>query len=293
MLKIKLSAVIITFYPDLDKLVLHINQIINHVDLLIIWDNTPLNSGFDYFKVKNICNDKIQILGETKNLGIGYAVNKAIDFSISYEMTHLMTLDQDSLFKEVDFIRFKQAINYYIQDDYIAVFAPNIVNVFSKNQVPHFCAENEIEYVEKVISSGSVYKLNIFEQTGLLREDLFIDEVDFEYCYRVNKMGFKVAIISNVLLFQSFSEMKQIKNLFYITNYSSFRLYHIIRNGIIIKKEYPEIQQSWFKLILNSIFIRMIKILLFENNKINKCYAIILGVLDGIKNNCNERSNFK
>lgn len=43
-----------------------------------------------------------------------------------------------------------------------------------------------------MISSGSLIKSNIFDQTGFFKEDFLIDHVDTEWYLRAKVKGFKI-----------------------------------------------------------------------------------------------------
>ena len=43
-----------------------------------------------------------------------------------------------------------------------------------------------------MITSGSLLALAVFRRVGPMREDFFIDAVDFQYCLRLRRHGYKV-----------------------------------------------------------------------------------------------------
>jgi GT2 family glycosyltransferase len=50
-------------------------------------------------------------------------------------------------------------------------------------------------FVDVVISSGSLIRRQVAEQVGLPRADFFIDFVDFEYCLRLRRHNYKIAVV--------------------------------------------------------------------------------------------------
>lgn len=285
----KLSVVIIVYYPHISEIHKNISEYIDLVENVIIWDNTPSDGYTTRENLFTALNPKIIYLSTGVNKGIGFALNQAVIWSLHREFTHIMTMDQDSLLKRNDFLKLIESVIDLEENCNIGIISPNIINLFSKKLLPLYESETKYIVVSKSITSGSVFCLNDFNRIGLFREDLFIDEVDYEFCYRAKINGLSTVIVKDSLLYQKFSEMKYCELGFYITNYSPFRIYHIIRNAIIVRREFPEFTSSWFHFILFSIIIRSLKILFFEKNKIDKFRGIFLGIYDGIFLNVKER----
>jgi rhamnopyranosyl-N-acetylglucosaminyl-diphospho-decaprenol beta-1,3/1,4-galactofuranosyltransferase len=52
-----------------------------------------------------------------------------------------------------------------------------------------------VYFVDVVISSGSLVRREVVEEIGLPRADFFIDFVDFEYCLRARRHGYKIGMV--------------------------------------------------------------------------------------------------
>jgi len=284
----KLSVVIVTYYPNIEEVKENILQFIDFVEKIIIWENTPIQDLYLHNVDLSSYAEKVICLGVGYNVGIGFALNQAIVWSKEHCMSHIMTMDQDSKFEKGSLEILLNAVQVHNKEG-ICIFSPNVINFFSKSLTPLYNENENLLIVDRSITSGTIYQLDIFNITGYFREDFFIDEVDYEYCYRATKKGFKTVVVCNSILSQKFSDMRHTNFGFYITNYSPFRLYHIIRNGLIVQKEYPDSSPGWYRLIVYSIIIRSIKILLFEKNKIPKMKSIIIGIYDGVLNHVYER----
>ena len=97
---LKLGAVVISYDYSDEQLFENVKRYIDDVDLMIIWDNTPQERK----KLRNEfwINQKTKTLIQTtgKNEGIGYALNRAVECAKQYECTHLLTMDQDSIWRD-------------------------------------------------------------------------------------------------------------------------------------------------------------------------------------------------
>ena len=111
---------------------------------------------------------------------------------------------------------------------------------------------------------------------------MFIDSVDFEFCYRIRKAGYKVIQTSNVELEHSLGEGKIVSFLglkFRNNEHSAFRCYYIAQNNIY----YPLKHHLWLHLIRGNLrnLKHIIIVLLYEKNKEKKIISILRGWLKG------------
>lgn len=276
--EIKLSAVVVTYYPVLSDAIINIKQYIEHVDKLIIWENTPIIDRELHKIILPEYSDKIIYLGTDKNEGMAFALNRSVEWSIKNGYTHILTMDQDSFW--IDFKHYRNKIVEYCIDTSIGIFGPNVYTMmerrnFSKNQ-----------FAKDTITSGSVFSIDMLAKIGLFREDFFIDAVDLEYCYWAQRNGFKTIVFQDCHLKQKFGNTTT--HLFFnkaisTSHYSAFRLFHIVRNHIFLWREYPELSKIQKKQILTEYtLLRIVKILLYEKGKTQKIVSIIRGTINGL-----------
>ena len=94
----KILGIVVCYNPDVKELYYNIDQYIDYVDNLIIWQNSPnIEKEFSLVVSGNI-NEKIKFMGKGVNQGIAYPLNIArkIILSENDKFTHLLTMDQDS-----------------------------------------------------------------------------------------------------------------------------------------------------------------------------------------------------
>src|SRR5690606_22933163 len=94
-----------------------------------------------------------------------------------------------------------------------------------------------------IITSGTLLNLKSFVHVGKFDERLFIDGVDDEYCFRLQKSGYKVIQFENILLNHRLGKEVQVRNFGVgrkVTRnvFSAIRLYYMVRNYHLILKEY-------------------------------------------------------
>lgn len=286
----RISSVIILYYPNLEDLSKNISSCIESVDKMIIWDNTPNNEASNNYEFTVKFGHKILYLTEGRNIGIAGGLNRAIDWSVKNGFSHILTLDQDSSFESGHLVTFCEIIEQVKRKD-IGVYSPNIR---SRGELDYNQNAEFLE-VKDAITSGSIIPLNLFKETGLFEEDLFIDAVDYEFCYRIFRLGYKTIIFPKIILNQTYGYRTKTIWGFHTLNYSPERTYFIVRNHITIWRRYPDLFPFRYKrkLIKKYIFERVIKVLLAETEKQKKIKAIALGITDGLKGKLGNFRSFK
>jgi GT2 family glycosyltransferase len=138
-------------------------------------------------------------------------------------------------------------------------------------------------FVDSVMSSGSLIRREAVEAVGLPRVDFFMDFVDHEYCLRLRRHGFRVAIVRTSILEHEVGGLTTVNLLGLKKSWSvhaPWREYYMARNETFTMWQY------YPKLITKShVLYRLtrhaIGILLFGKNRL-ACLAMQWrGFMDG------------
>lgn len=263
----RVLAGIVTYNPDLERLKENINSVKNQVDELIIVDNGSSNINGIRLLLPTVIN--IFELGD--NYGIAYALNKILEYAYNEGFEWFFTLDQDSVTKPLLIRMYAKQISKHS----VAMFTCNFVD---RNGV---VTKKKGGYVNSCITSGSFCNTKDFHKIGGFSNDLFIDLVDIEICYRLLENGYKIYRIKNVGLTHELGNIKVI-NFFSkkinIFNEPPIRVYYMTRNSVYVYKKYKK------KELLYSIFRNLIGIILFEKEKKSKIKRWLRGFYDGVNN---------
>ena len=276
----KLLTVVVAYFPDLSEITENIKSYIAQSDKLIIWDNTPNQNPISFEPLKNIYGDKILIMSTGKNEGIGYALNRAAEWGLKNGYDLLMTMDQDSNFEEGSLTFFLQKIEQAkIENTFM--FVPMVRQISGGTKT----FNEDFRIIEKCMTSGAIHLLAVFTKIGFFREDLFIEGVDYEMCWRSKLYDLKILQVNNVWLKHVVGNRKEhilfgLK--FHSFNYAPIRLYYSARNLTWLWLKYKKHKYYFKTYFYNWILKRSAAIILFEKDKIKKLYAINLGLLHGI-----------
>lgn len=269
----KIATVIVLYNPDLDRLYENINAVIRQTDCVILVDNN--SSNIEQIKKMYSSNSKIHFIFNDKNEGIAKALNQGIELcSEGYEW--VLTLDQDSVVPDTMIFEYKK----YLSLKNVGILTPLICD---RNQKIKYNPKSEYEYLDRCITSGSLTNIAVWDKCGKFDERMFIDVVDFEYCYRITWAGYKIIRINSVQLLHECGKIREIRILGYpikIFNHSALRKYYFARNWAYVKKKHSKKIPIIF--IVKQYIVLIGKILLFENRKFFKIKAVIQGLIDGL-----------
>lgn len=265
-----LAGVVILYNPDRDV----INNIMSYAPSLknlYIFDNSP-NSH------EELCNpvkEKTDVLyfWDGKNKGLPVCLNKALILAKSMGYEWLLTMDQDSRFDSKGLRDYIACIPELPSNTY--GISPTFYNEVKGNILP----SELLTETNKCITSGNIINISFALISGGFDENLFIDEVDYEFCYRCNRHGYVLYKYNRIILNHHLGNPIQKSILgFHFTalNESYLRQYYIIRNKLYVASKYPIIKKEYYI----NIAKWLIKIILVEPDKFRKLYYSYKGWKD-------------
>ena len=280
-----ICAIIVLYEPEIDQLKINLGQLRNQVDAIILVDNSKF-SNFENLKFLSEERSVYLFLGE--NLGIAKAQNIGIAKAKDLKFEYVLLLDQDSK-PSYDLVKnlysdYNQIVNYGIS---LAVLGSSAVNSYSnKPYEPRFRKFNSYSFneniliVSQVISSGSLIAIKDFYIVGEFKEELFIDGVDHEWCWRAISLGMKCALSKNAILEHSLGEGDRLFLGFRIAISSTFRIYYQYRNYVYLCK-FSYVPNYWKVVNFVKYFVKIFYYPIMISPKYIP--QIIKGIKEGVK----------
>jgi rhamnosyltransferase len=187
-----IAAVVILYHPD-QNAVENILTYSSFVDKLYIADNSESPARFVIEKIQKQVA-KTEYIHDRENNGIAKRLNQICKMAINDGYEFLLTMDQDSSFQHPVIENYFRCFNNYPSKHEVSMFGVQFENLS--------WASSECDAVNwtTLITSGSFVNLSVFTRIGGFDENLFIDMVDFEYCFRSINNGYKVILFKNILL---------------------------------------------------------------------------------------------
>lgn len=193
-------ALIVAYNSDIELLKKNISNLLKQVSTVIICNNGENN-------LQAISSENVIVFDFEDNLGIAKAQSIGMKFSFDNGADFVVQLDDDSVIKEnfiTDLVcRFNKLKNNGIP---VGLIAPKhfdkVDGDVDEKRLPKGVSLQEFEVTEvhAVISSCSIIPRTTYESVGEMDDDLFIDYVDWEYCWRVQQNGLKVFRVDDLLL---------------------------------------------------------------------------------------------
>ena len=280
----KICGVVVLYNPD-SKVIDNIKSYIKLLDKLFIVDNSPApNDNKENFKDK-----KMEYISNNGNKGIASALNVGANEAIKLKADWLLTMDQDSSFQEgalekmTSFL--KELKDNQIMSEVLGLTYEKL-GVLSALQRTELNKNDKLEgldYPLVVMTSGNLINLNIYKKIDGFKDWFFIDAVDFEYCLNIKKNGYEVVQMNTAELkhnLGSISKKTILGKKVFVTNHSAIRRYYITRNRHYLYDLYHEDFLEYCALELDRTKHELLKIILFENHKIDKMKAMYKGYRD-------------
>ena len=233
----KVATIYVTYYPNLDILCRSVDSIFSQVDKIYIVDNTPNKD----LQLDNLKNEKIEIIYLEDNYGIAYAQNVGIKKALEQNVEFIMLSDQDTIYPE-NYIN--EMLKVFLLDEKIAAVGPRFIDKTANiehgfiRDIPiifrQFYPKEGLHEVLQLIASGKIIRAKYLNDIGLMREDLFIDWVDLEWCWRAKKKGYKIIGNANVVINHRLGDNSVNIGYRKINTRSYIRHYYITRNAFYL-----------------------------------------------------------
>lgn len=259
------------------------------VVLVILYNDFPKNY------IKNLDSERFIIVDNTpsrnlelnmpnvfyiplfNNYGIAKALNVGFRKAKELNVQWVLTMDQDSFIPTNMLDQYRKYLR--INNSRLGMVSP-LINMYEgekKKAVDNVCEINT------ALSSGSLINVKAYDAVGGFLEKLFIDEVDFEFCWHIRSFGYHIYQLNNIVMQHQLGDTKEYKffgrHLFYVMNEKPIRHYYMQRNQLYVRNQYaniyPEIKPTFW-----GTFMCLVKIVLFEKNVLKKLKARYLGYRD-------------
>lgn len=219
-------------------------------------------------------------IAEAQNIGINYIIARG---GIDY----IVFLDQDS--------RIEDGYLRIIKDTYIkiksfepnlAILGPTAINARSQEEYksifhPKKTINNIFIPLREIISSGSCVSVDVLKKVGANLPWLFIDYVDFEWCWRANSMGYVCGTTPCVHIQHSVGQKEYYIGSYIIIISSPIRYFYQGRNYIkLIKLSHVPFQ--WKLTNMVKTLLRLIYLPFVPKVGLNCWQQLIKGLYVGI-----------
>lgn len=241
----KIITVVVAYFPDPKIVTKTIESIRAQVQKVFVVDNTP--GGSKVFKNHNLFNNEgnVELITLNDNVGIARAQNIGIKKALNDGADFVLLSDQDTFYPDNYLTKMIEAYSQIPNNDAVAVVVPGFIDVnkkgirggfvmFDNNALKIIYPKSGCHEISQAIASGMIIPAKIFKSVGFMREDLFIDSVDIEWCWRARAKGYKIIGCADVVIEHYLAEKVVKWGRFSYDARSPTRDYYIVRNGIYL-----------------------------------------------------------
>lgn len=270
-------AGMVTLYNSEQHIIHRIGTYIQQVDKLYVVDNSEKANAELIKAIKNSYHT-VQYISNEGNEGIAYALNVGASAAIRDGYEYLLMMDDDS---EAPADLVAQLVAIAAKPDW------GQVGIVAAQSDPKGQGTREVEALT-AITSGSLLNLSAYQAVGPFIDELFIDWVDHEYCFRLREKGYCVLIANQVRLNHRLGLFLQ-KKLFGLVpvrwrSHSPTRLYYKFRNSLYVLNLYRrQLPYSFVVPVYYELIRDVGKVLFVEQEKRTYLKLISRGVADAAK----------
>ena len=292
-------ATVVLFNPNLALLKRLYKSLYHQVDSIIFSDNSEDNSIKEDVKnwINQLIPSDIIYLDLHKNHGIAYAQNRGIEVAKERGTRFVLLLDQDSALPNTmvsDLISVYERLLH--TNHKVATVGPSFLdeksNVlariirYDKIGIQKIIPDEskDFERAHHIISSGSLIPIQVLNEVGMMKESLFIDMVDTEWCIRAKLYGYDSFVAPKTIMRHSIGDEFVSVGQRKVNLHSDFRNYFIVRNSVYVV--------LYERMSLNFRIAQLIRvplhILFYSYHSKRRLYSLGLltkAVIDGILKN--------
>lgn len=245
-------AVSVTYNPPREVLEGQAKALQGQVHAHVVVDNGS-SAAFRKWLLEEASRLGVAVLSLDKNVGIAAAQNIGIREAQRQGGTHVLLLDHDSI-PRPDMVRelVEALTRATASGAKVAAVGPRWIDANTGRSAPFvrvgplsfrrvFCedAQSGPVKVDLLVSSGMLFSVQAFESIGPMREELFVDHIDTDWCLRARALGWALYGVGSAVLEHSLGErtMRLWLGRWRVLHvHSPERHYYYVRNAIIVTR---------------------------------------------------------
>ena len=197
----KVIAVVVTYQPNRENLLRLVRKTAAQLDNVLIVDN---GSRSDMSRWLADTSENVELIALEQNFGIAKAQNYGIARAKDLRANYVVLFDQDSDPEPETLPSLIAAIERLMAEGHsVACVGPRYIDKRQNNPTPFVRVEglklvrtscgkqSDVVPVDHLIASGSVIPITTLDAVGDMKEELFIDYVDLEWCERAMHRGYQ------------------------------------------------------------------------------------------------------
>lgn len=226
----KTFSILVAYNPDLEELNKSVARLKKQTDIVIVCNNSDYDVTFE--------DEQVKVFNFGENFGIAKAQSIGMKWAFENGADFILQMDQDSIPSDDLVVKLLDCYQQLTEKEYKIglVGCQDYDKDTKKDSKAIINKEVNLEntsyfIVPDILSSGSLIPKNIYDLIGGMDDELFIDIVDFEYCWRIREKKYLIIKNKDALLAHKLGDgEKKLFGILKINLGSSFRHYYQFRN---------------------------------------------------------------
>ena len=239
-----IAGILVSYEPEAQTLNATFVTLLSQVDHLFLVDNGSSIDPADLLDLKG--KERLTVIRLDENLGIAAAQNAGITAARKLGAEFVVLSDQDTVYPKS---AISGLLDVFERWPKAAAVVP-LFNDVNKSSPDGFILENSVLFsptrvaggehsLLQAIASGKVVRLSTLEDIGTMDEDLFIDWVDLEWCWRARHNGYQIIGSGDVAITHTLGDSARSIGYREVNLRSPLRHYYITRNGFSLALRTP------------------------------------------------------
>lgn len=289
----RILAVAVTYNPEPALFAQVLRSVLPQVEGLVVVDNGSTNAG----DIQQLATQAgCQVIANERNIGIAAAQNQGVSHARAVGFTHVLLLDQDTVLAPGMVSDLAENLKVLEQKQgRIAAIGPAYFELNSQRQTRAYRAERlrlarlslvgETHPVASdfIIASGSLVPLHVLETVGGFKEDLFIDLVDVEWCFRARAAGYRSYLSPTASVEHRLGSGIASIGARRVVVHTPIRNYYWVRNALWLARQ-PRIPLAWRLYFISRSLGFLITYTTVADKRLLRLKLIGRGVLDNFAN---------
>jgi len=287
-------AILVTWRADLPLLDAVVESVLPQVGKLVIVDHGSQEAGFAAWMAE-VVTCGVVCLSYPDNPGLAAGFNRGIEYARGHGFDYVLLLDQDS---SIDAQMVPTLLNGYralSAHAAVAAVGPQFIDRRTGVEMPFvrfgFPFNRKISGApgqrigcDFLISSGSLIPLSILDQTGMMDESLFIDNIDLDWCMRATAQGHALYGICDAKMEHAIGQRILPSRWQYggISIHSPVRQYYFTRNRILLYRR-KHVPWVWVGQDILRLCVKIAHLSLWVAPRRAHLRAFWRGLVDGLR----------
>lgn len=288
-------AVIVAYRPEPATLRRLVEGMAVQVGAVVVIDNTGAGD-WQAGLATLLASGRGALVCPSGNVGLGAAQNIGIDWARTRGYRHVLLLDQDSEPAPAMVATLLDALRRLSSMGNVAAVGPRFHDPREQRDAPFvsirfpfnrksWCGPGTSQVAcDFLISSGTLIPLAVLEQVGPMDASLFIDNVDLEWCFRAQSLGYALYGVCGATMHHRLGDdRRRLPGGGQVVVHGPVRLYYMMRNRLRLYRM-PHTPGVWIAQDLPRVLVKLFLFGVMIGPRRRHLRYMVRGLWDGVRN---------